>query len=120
MECREHGDCLETERCVSGACQAQCKTNENCPVLHACQEGSCVPSGCTTDRECVFVLGHPRGRCAAGACIVGCAVISECNETSFEVCHQERCTFAGCETDAECRAYLDLSEAPGNTRAVCR
>ncbi len=120
VECREHGDCLDSERCVSGSCQTACKTSENCAPLHSCSNGLCVPSGCTTDRECVFVLGHPQGLCANGACIVGCVDSSGCNAAAFEVCQAGRCTFAGCATDAECRAYLDLSNSPGNTRAVCR
>jgi hypothetical protein len=120
VECREHGDCLDTERCVSGTCQAACKTSENCPPLHACTDGLCVPSGCTTDRECVFVLGNPKGRCANGACIAGCADSAECNAQALEVCQGGQCTFAGCQTDAECRAYLDLNNSPDNTRAVCR
>ncbi len=121
VECRDHGDCLDGgARCIEGACKASCKTNENCPRLHACEAGLCVPSGCTSDRECSFVLGDSRGRCANGACFVGCTNDTQCNATAFEVCHEGRCTFAGCENDAECRAYLDLSSTPGGVRAVCR
>ncbi|HSP77899.1 MAG TPA: hypothetical protein VLQ93_05195 [Myxococcaceae bacterium] len=120
VECREHGNCGEGERCVAGVCKAQCETHENCPPLHACEAGACIPSGCTSDRECVFVLGHPRGRCAQGTCFVGCTHGGECDATAFEVCHQGRCTFAGCENDAECRAYLNLSNSPDDIRAVCR
>ncbi len=120
VECREHGDCLDTERCVSGACEAACKTNENCPPLHACSNGLCVPSGCTSDRECAFVLDNPKGRCVNTACIIACANSNECNASAFEVCENGLCIFAGCQTDAECRAYLDLNNSPGNTQAVCR
>ncbi len=121
VECRDSGDCLgEGTRCVEGACKAPCKTNENCPRLHVCTAGACVPSGCSSDRECSFVLGDPRGRCANGTCFVGCSNDTECDATAFEVCHEGRCTFAGCESDAECRAYLDLSNTPDGIRAVCR
>jgi hypothetical protein len=121
VQCREHGDCAdESSRCIEGTCKASCKTAENCPPMHACNAGICVSSGCTTDRECVFVLGHPRSRCASGTCFVGCTDDSECNAATFEVCHEGRCVFTGCGTDAECRAYLDLSNSPGNIRAVCR
>jgi hypothetical protein len=118
--CREHGDCLEGARCIEGSCKAQCKTNENCPDFHACQAGTCVRSGCTTNRECSFVLGHPRGRCANGECFVGCVNDTECDATAFEVCHSGRCTFVGCASNAECRSYLGLSNTLDNIRAVCR
>jgi len=121
VQCRDNGDCLgEGTRCIGGTCKAWCQTNENCPGLHSCQSGTCVPSGCTTNRECSFVLGDPRGRCVGGTCFVGCANDTECNATAFEVCHDGRCTFAGCENDTECRAYLGLSNTPGDVRAVCR
>ncbi len=120
VQCREPGDCADNERCVEGTCKTSCKTAENCPPLHACTAGTCVPSGCTTNRECVFVLGHPSSRCANGTCFVGCAEDGECNASAFEVCHEGRCVFMGCSTDAECRAYLDLANSPGNIRAVCR
>lgn len=121
VACREHGDCLEEgARCISGTCKPPCRTDSNCPPLHACQAGACVPSGCTSDRECAFVLGHSNGRCSGGGCFVGCDSDSACNASNFEVCLSGRCTFVGCNTDAECRAYLNLSNTPGQTRAVCR
>jgi hypothetical protein len=120
VECREHGDCLDGARCIQGACKARCETHENCPSFHACAAGTCVPSGCASDRECGFVLGNPRGRCANGECFVGCTHDAQCDATTFEVCHQGRCTFVGCATDAECRSYLNLTNTPGNLRAVCR
>ena len=121
VECREHGDCLDaTDRCVSGACQAGCVTNENCPALHTCDAGTCVLSGCTSDRECVFLLGQPLARCGAGACFVGCTQNADCNLAAFEVCQAGRCTFAGCQSDAECRTYLDLADTTGIIRAECR
>lgn len=121
VQCREHGDCVgENARCVEGTCKDPCATDENCPLLHACEAGVCVASGCQTDRECAFVLGDDRARCAEGACFVGCEDNAECDSASFEVCHQGRCTFAGCETDAECRALLGLSETNGSVRAECR
>ncbi|ACY15443.1 conserved hypothetical protein [Haliangium ochraceum DSM 14365] len=121
VECREHGDCLdEGARCVEGACQSPCENDEHCPLLHACDAGACVPAGCTTDRECVFVLDHPRGQCGDGVCFVGCEDDSGCDADAFEVCDDGQCIFVGCETDAECRAYLDLSETIDNVRAECR
>lgn len=121
VECREHGDCLgEKERCIEGTCTEPCESDEQCPLLHTCDAGTCILSGCTSDRECVFVLGHPNGRCAESECYVGCVEDAECDASAFEVCHEGRCTFIGCESDAECRAYLDLSEPTGNARAECR
>jgi hypothetical protein len=105
---------------VDGTCKPACKTDENCPLLHSCKAGICTPSGCTSDRECAFVLGNPQGRCANGTCFVGCAYDAQCNAAAFEVCAEGRCTFAGCQTDVECRAYLNIADSPGSTRAVCR
>ena len=121
VECREHGDCFgASQRCVGGTCTASCEADEQCPLLYTCDAGTCVLSGCTSDRECVFVLGHPRGRCAEGACFVGCTDDAECDAMAFEVCYEGRCTFVGCESDAECRAYLDLSETNNDVHAECR
>ena len=121
VECREHGDCLGAkERCIEGTCTEQCESDEQCPLLHTCDAGTCILSGCTSDRECVFVLGHPNGRCTEGECYVGCGADAECDASAFEVCHEGRCTFIGCESDAECRAYLDLSEPTDTVRAECR
>lgn len=119
VACREHGDCGEGARCIEGKCDPQCKSDANCPLLYTCNAGTCVLAGCTSDRECVFVLGQSRGRCVNKACVVGCSDDAECNVTAFEVCRQGLCTFVGCNTDAECRAYLGLSETPGNVRAQC-
>jgi hypothetical protein len=119
--CREHGDCAgEGARCVEGMCVDPCTADEQCPLLHRCEAGSCAPSGCSSDRECAFVLGDAEARCLDSDCIVACSDDAECDVDAFEICHEERCVFAGCETDAECRAYLDIAEDPGAARAVCR
>jgi len=121
VECREHGDCPDSKgRCVGGTCQAPCRTDENCPLLQRCNSGTCEPSGCTSDRECGFVLENPRGRCSAGSCFVACAGDADCSADDFETCVAGRCIFIGCRNDAECRAYLDLGNTSGEVRAVCR
>ena len=79
-----------------------------------------MPTGCTSDRECVFLLGQPRARCGAGTCFVGCAQNADCNLAAFEVCQAGRCTFVGCQSNAECRTYLDLADTTGTVRAECR
>lgn len=120
-ECREHGDCLgEDARCIDGTCTTPCNADEQCPLLHTCDAGACVPSGCQSDRECVFVLGDDRAGCAEGACFIGCSDDAQCNRSSFEVCHEGRCIFVGCQTDAECRAVLGLYETNDSTHAECR
>ncbi len=120
VECREHGDCpLEGDRCTEGACGAGCETVEDCPALHACAAGLCVVGTCATDRECAFVLGDARARCADGACLVACSDDLECDTAAFEVCHEERCTFVGCDNDTECRGLLSGVIDDGE-QAVCR
>lgn len=120
VECREHGDCRETERCVDGQCTGGCTVDEECPLLHGCDAGTCVEAGCSSDRECAFVLGDGRARCVDAACVVSCRDDAECDIARFEVCHGGECIFAGCESDAECRAYLGLAATSDGARAVCR
>lgn len=87
--------------------------------MERCEAGACVESGCTTDRECAFLLGDAQARCADGECFVACADDTECDLSAFEVCSMGRCAFAGCETDDECRVLLRLTDED-LARAVCR
>ncbi len=119
-QCREHGDCAESDRCVEGRCEAGCEADEECPLLHTCSSGSCVESGCSSDRECAFVLGDGRARCVDSACMLSCSDDAECDIDRFEVCSSGQCVFAGCESDAECRAYLGLADTLSGAHAVCR
>lgn len=49
--CSQQADCLETQRCVRGACQTQstsqnqttCQANTDCSNTEECVEGSCLP-----------------------------------------------------------------------------
>jgi hypothetical protein len=124
-ECAEHGDCAgESDRCVGGVCQAPCSRDEQCPLLHACQDGECVEVGCGSDRECAFLRRDERAVCRDGGCSVPCARDADCatspGSDSFQVCEAGECVFVGCESDAECRALLGLSETFDRARAVCR
>jgi hypothetical protein len=103
---------------------AACTIDENCPLLHDCQDSACVDVGCRSDRECVFVTGDALGKCREGECKVPCEAdtdcVSEALEDRFQVCEQGECVFVGCESDVECRALLGLASMPGNAHAVCR
>ena len=67
-QCGEDADCAGAgTQCVAGVCMAACAIDENCPLLHACQDSVCVDVGCTTDRECVFVTALKRAAWTATA-----------------------------------------------------
>lgn len=120
VECRDQTDCASTDRCIEGMCQPPCQTDDECALLHACEAGDCVYVGCSSDRECVFLLGDTRAVCDEMAgCSIACEVDADCDFQRFEICSNARCTFVGCESDAECRAYLELDPDSG-LQAVCR
>lgn len=124
-QCAEHADCAaESDRCIEGVCTPPCTRDEQCPLLHACEEGDCVEVGCSSDRECAFLRKDERARCRDGACTVPCERDIDCaggsGENSFQVCEAGECVFVGCESDAECRVLLGLAETTDRARAVCR
>ncbi|WP_157370515.1 hypothetical protein [Vulgatibacter incomptus] len=119
MECRAHGDCGQGERCAAGRCEAPCTNDAQCLLLQACVDGSCVQTGCSTDRECIFLFGDGRATCRDKVCRIGCSTSYECGG-GFEVCDRGECVFAGCQNDAECRAVLGLAHARDGVRAECR
>lgn len=122
-QCERDANCPgDGTKCVEGVCAAACQISEQCPPLHACEEGECIVVGCQTDRECVFLRGDPQSRCVEGDCITPCDADSDCSGEGmrFFVCLQGECTFVGCETDAECRAFLGLNLPTSMSTAVCR
>jgi hypothetical protein len=122
-QCNADSTCPGTgTQCVEGVCMAACAIDENCPLLHACQDSACVEVGCRSDRECVFVTSDALALCQDGECKVPCDADTDCasEEERFHVCEQGQCVFVGCESDVECRALLGLESQPGKVRAVCR
>lgn len=110
-------------KCVQGVCMSACTSDEQCPLLHACEDGACVDVGCRSDRECVFVSGDASSVCRDGKCQDPCDSDSDCaaEQQRFSVCVDSQCVFVGCESDAECRALLHLENQPSSkVRAVCR
>jgi len=140
VQCVSDDDCDEDEgeACRAGSCQKPCEANEGCPLFHSCQDGECVETGCTSDRECVLAAGSMNyGEDARLAVCVSsdanpdikqCRIPCESDTTcgQFSVCDDGYCKFVGCESDEECRGYLglanqQLSDAqPYYTRAECR
>lgn len=123
-QCGDDNDCPGAgTQCVDGVCMAPCSIDENCPLLHACQDSVCVDVGCMSDRECVFATGNTQAKCVEGECAAPCTTDAECvsdDQTRFQVCEDSRCVFVGCDSDAECRALLNLQSTPGNAYAQCR
>jgi hypothetical protein len=111
-------------KCVEGVCTAACSIDENCPLLHACQDGACVETGCKSDRECAFMLKNPLAVCRETECKQPCSADVDCGGDMmlgmFRVCEDGQCVFVGCENDSECRALYMTANDPGNRRAVCR
>ena len=146
VECLEKSDCdSEDEECVDGSCERPCDADEECPLFHQCQDGECVETGCTSDRECVLAAnsgsgdwsGDPRrAQCLVTGqdpdvkyCRVPCENDAECIDPiydvaqgvigpRFQVCDTDGfCKFIGCTSDAECRAYLGLeNQTPTDDR----
>jgi hypothetical protein len=124
-QCDTDSACGATgQKCVEGVCTAPCRIDENCPALHSCMDGTCVETGCKSDRECAFMQKNPRAVCRDAQCSVPCDRDADCTgdeaADNFQVCDQGHCVFVGCESNGECRALLDLEAMPGNVKAVCR
>jgi hypothetical protein len=124
-QCAQDSDCGASGiKCADGTCMAPCQSDENCPLLSACQDNACVETGCKDDRECAFIMKNPRATCRDKKCTAPCDSDAECandkNSTGFDVCDNGECKFIGCETDSECRALLGLASQRGAVHAVCR
>lgn len=121
VECRAPADCADsTDLCEDGACVPRCTADAECDLLQSCVDGRCTDTGCTTDRECIFLLGSSSAVCDSGECVAGCDSNAECDAAAFETCRAGRCEFVGCENDAECRVYLDIENETANVSAECR
>jgi hypothetical protein len=140
VECAMDSDCDtdDGEQCREGACQKPCEANEGCPLFHSCQEGACVETGCTSDRECVLAAGSigygQDARLAVCApsdsdpnvkqCKIPCESDTTCGQ--FSVCENNFCKFVGCDSNEECRGFLGLAnqqltdERPYYSKAECR
>jgi len=141
VECELDGDCdiADGEGCVAGECKKPCTQNEECLLFHQCQDGECIETGCSSDRECVLAASRGDGTddarlslClpsdedpALKVCKVPCENDGECG-SEFQVCEAGFCKFVGCDNDEECRAFLGLQEVqetetrPFISKAVCR
>jgi hypothetical protein len=119
-QCKVTADCADPDAaCVKGVCQAACKHNEECKLFEACQSGTCVKVGCTSDRECLFATQDPLAKCVDKECITPCTNDAECS-APFHVCEAEKCVFVGCESNEECRVLLGLQSSFNTETAVCR
>ncbi len=130
VECKTNTDCLgENDRCDEGNCTPPCKNNEQCPLMHACQEGLCVEVGCTTDRECFLLTYDPKSSCRETKCQTPCVRDEDCTMVTtgmtmpdpFQICDNEFCVFMGCQTDEECRILENIANVDNsNERIVCQ
>lgn len=132
VECEaatEATDCTgEGEECRDNVCVVPCMKNEECPLFHQCQAGDCVPTGCSSDRECVLALSSggssqdarlskclPSDQDASiNICKIPCENDAAC-PNDFEVCSAGFCTFIGCETNEDCRAFLGIEDQMTST-----
>lgn len=141
VECTDDEECTgEGESCVENRCKAACTQNEECPLFHSCTGGTCVETGCTSDRECILAVGR-NGESGEDARLAKClpsaadANVKECKipcendgacGSELEVCEGGFCKFVGCDSDEECRSYLGLANETSNpaqpwiSKAVCR
>jgi hypothetical protein len=126
-QCGKDTNCPgQGSKCVAGVCMAACLVDEQCPALHACQDGECVDVGCQTDRECVFIMSDTRSKCRDKKCGSPCEADTDCSNEPmmkaqrFQVCVQGECLFVGCEMDAECRALFGLNNQQDKSHAVCK
>jgi hypothetical protein len=124
-QCDKDSACSgDRAKCSEGICMAACQRDEQCPALHSCEDGACVDTGCTSDRECAFIVKNSRAVCREHKCASPCSADEECMGTAerrgLEVCEAGTCVFVGCENDRECRALLGLENLQTNAQAVCR
>jgi hypothetical protein len=124
--CRHDGQCRKG-RCVAGACQLPCDTDETCGTGHVCTDGLCRPStqpgdgcvyasDCGSNATCVNGFCHercedgngcsrPADRCDRGLCRPDVRPIPQCTATSQ--CPADRtCVDAVCRNpcrdDSQC------------------
>jgi len=129
-ECLEDDDCAEDdEYCDDGICTPPCKNNEQCPLLHACEDGACAKVGCTTDNECFLITHDPKSVCTDHKCRIPCLRKADCTmqtingvmEDPYQVCDDGYCFFVGCRTDEECRILEGIQNVTSdNIRIVCK
>lgn len=120
VQCRTDTDCgTDGASCVDGACAPGCGADADCPMLHSCQEQRCVETGCSSNRECAFLLNDHRAVCDQKECRIGCSSSLECSQERFEVCEGGQCVFVGCASDLECRDAVATPGGPAG-RAECR
>lgn len=121
VECDTDTDCGDGNVCVAKRCEAGCERNEQCPLFHACTDGKCEETGCTSDRECIAAAGdNPlalEAKCKDTECEIACNNDAECG--TYSVCEDGTCSFIGCESDDECRYFLGVSSEE-TLQAVCR
>ena len=124
--CRHDGQC-QMGRCVAGACQRPCTTEETCGTGQVCSEGFCQPSpqpggqcvysiDCGSDATCVNGFCHERcedddgcsssaDRCDRGLCRPDVRPIPQCTATSQcpadRVCVDAVCRNP-CRDDTQC------------------
>jgi hypothetical protein len=119
VECVADMDCHNANaKCVANKCNNGCTHNEECALFQSCQNGACMDTGCTSDRECYFATTNPLAKCANMKCTVPCENDAECGD--FQACQSGNCVFVGCMTDEECRVYLKLTNDTSGRKAVCR
>jgi len=112
-------------------CRQQCESASDCvgwaagPITsvdnYACEAGTCLYLGCTSDSQCAALYATPDFVCHLGAgangtgvCVRSCDQVSDCVEdgaaTTHDednyLCHDQRCVYQGCQDDAECREAL--------------
>jgi len=125
QQCEKDGDCMASgAKCAEGVCTEACRQDENCPLLHACEDGVCVETGCKSDRECAFIMKNQLATCVEKECAVPCTSDAEClgdaATKGFETCEMGKCVFVGCESDTECRALFGLQNERTNVKALCK
>ncbi len=108
VQCNDSSPCVgANQECVDGVCVAGCESNQDCPLLWACDDTkTCVEQGCATDRECVAYTGNALAVCVNTECSTPCQTDSECasvNGYNFKACIDNFCQDVGCETAEECR-----------------
>ena len=122
VECGTDTDCAADELCKDGICEEKCTEDADCAYFHSCQGGTCVPTGCNNDRECVGATGNVLAFCLDQECRVPCQSDVECDQQQpfdFNACIDGFCVELGCEGDDECRILLNVQPNLGPD-AVCR
>jgi len=100
--CSDKSECGANNVCKDGFCRRECTSDNQCPRLHRCLQGACVPGkSCVNDSDCGQGLVCQRSVCTTRNSDK-CESDGDC--TSGQRCLKEtkQCVPRTCQSDQQC------------------